>query len=311
MLRKWPLILIAVVLILGSCGLGGDGVLGDNPSKEADVVDTVDQTLPTAAKLPAFEGNFVDTKEDAFALAYEPLLIIMQNLSSSDLPALFSIHPALSAARAVETGTIEPVEWNHDTELIPGATLTGFVRGSWTTSFADEGPARGDYVQADYQTQMALDFDNLTEDSSDILIAGKYSFDGSLKGKLVEFTKVDPLTVRIGGTLAVTGGYAFTISDKVNDRGIKVITDIRITGITPQTITIGSLFPQDEEDEDYSVNSDEVVAMLEDIQSPFRQFTIKMEIYDNNNKRRYSETVNANDLFNEVDLDELFSPKDE
>jgi hypothetical protein len=193
---------------------------------------------------------------------------------------------------------MDPITWNHDTTLIPGAEINGFVRGSYTGSFdEEEGPAVGNYVQADFETKIAVAIGEITDPISKIKVAGKYTVDGSVNGKLVEFTKLEPLTVRLGGTLAVTGGYAFTISDLTNGKGIKVITTITLKGIKNQTIDLGGFISLGGNSEGGSVDPSE---FLEDVPNPFTQFTVTAEIYDNNNKRRYSETTNFNELLNLV-----------
>jgi hypothetical protein len=284
-------IIAACSLVIGSCNMGGGGSNLPNNNTDGDSVK-VDLSLPKAADLANFEGDFPSNKDDALELAIKAIAPMTSlDFEGMDFESLIPDLPipgtkgsSSSYSRAVETVPIEYQEWVNES-LGTGVTLTGFIQGSTTVSFKkDEEFSKGDYVEAAAQSKMAVDINIPGEDLS---VKGKYTFDGDVYGK-AEITALDsegePSKGRISGTVKLDTGYALSVSDKESSLGVKAIAAFKVSGKPNMSLTFS----------DYE--NPEFDQIVQTIRNSSLKISVELGIYDNNGKRRYTETYGLEDL---------------
>jgi hypothetical protein len=258
---------ITAALFLGACRTD------DNPPSDPVAVNP---TLPDVPDLPGFSADandpvsFVSSKEEAFQLAGDTLTLVINSLEPifGSLP----IGGEFLNIRAAKTETIEEII-NNDT-TIPGAVVTGFVQGSTTASFADEDnpfSSDGDSAEINLRAKIAIDYENYKKD--DFIINGKCHLAGDpIYGKGAR----KPEAITIDGTVKLNGGYALSISDTNKKIGAKIILDLQIEGIKSINLI-------DEPNFD----------TLADL---FTKFAVKVDVYDNEDTRHYSESYGLDDF---------------
>jgi hypothetical protein len=241
-----------------------------NGTVSPDPVD-VDLSLPAVSALPDFEGDFPATEADAFRLFKDAFGLVGQKQESMAPPDFTDLTPGASY-RAVQTENINKI-FRGDTTILPGASVTGFVLGTVTSSIAQEGsPTQGDYVATSLRSKMAVDFNNVTGGS--LTVKGKYMVTENVNLR-TEWTQVSPIpSMTYSGTVNADGGYAFSISNSGTKKGLKAVVTLQIRGIN--TIVLGL-------DMDLS-------ALI----NPFTKFEVVVELYDNSNVRKHRKTYDFN-----------------
>jgi hypothetical protein len=253
--------------------------------------------LPAASDLPVFEGDFVASEAEAQELLNDVIEYISQDQGSLDLlsglddfdggisfnrRSLRSANPLARTAPAlsVQNETFGPIVYTDNTSEIPGAVLNGRIQGSVKSSFAQDGEiSKGDYFETSITATLNIDFTNVNRYGT--TIKGKCETDEKLYEKVEYTSSWDrenfSYSLSLSGTVNAAAWYGLSISK--GGKGMKVRVRQSVRGIEPLTLTI----PDDLFSESYR----------EKMTNIYTGFLYEVEIYDNNNQRRYSKSITS------------------
>jgi hypothetical protein len=249
-------------LVFTACSTGsGGGGDGDPVS--------VDLSLPNIRDVADFEGDFVSNDTEAKELvqtAFEEI--------GGIVPTDGMNYSVGSIARSAYSDPFEEI-FDHDTTVLPGAVVTGFVQGNERGSVADDdnpGESVGDYMEMSLRIKLAIDFKNVEQ--GDCTVKGKYTVDENayLKGQI---TSINPpkgdLTIRYD----VSDGYAISISK--GGKGLKFVMKLQ------------GKINKETKGEDASILDNL------DIGNSFDTYKLSLEVYDNDNVKNeaYSKTFTS------------------
>jgi hypothetical protein len=233
----------------------------------------------------------VENKEEVLSLAGEALAAVMGDF---DLPIPLEsyVNPG---ARAVQTETID--EKFEQESTTAGVTVTGFVQGTATSSFADDTDLSqpGDYAEINLRSKMEITCNNLS--SGYLTINGKYYFQGDpIRGKV----EVGTDAIKVSGTVRLTGGYALSVSDSRRKIGAKLVLDLDVRGIEPITIS-PDVFSDFGEDPLGDYQDAPLNYYQENFPNPLTSAVLTIEVYDNANVSQGKLTYNADELYGLID----------
>ncbi|MDR1128466.1 MAG: hypothetical protein LBL20_04065 [Treponema sp.] len=261
-----PALALAFGLVLTGCPSDSGGG-NDDPVP-------VNLSLPRIEDVADFTGVFVSSETEAQGLvetAFEEIGGILDTTSLQN--NAYSVSRSMS--RAVYSEPYEEI-YDHDTMVLQGAEVTGFVQGKDTMSAADDdnpGETVGDYMETSLRIKLAIDFDNVTQHNS--IIKGKYTVDENMYYK-ARLTSINPPKGDLTISYDVLDGYAVSISK--NGRGLKFV--MTLDGkINRRTIEI-----------------DDVESFgLENIGNLFNTYKLTLDIYNNANEKQeqYSKTFTS------------------
>jgi hypothetical protein len=243
---------LAFGLSFTACSTGSGGSDGDPVS--------VDLSLPRIEDVPSFTGNFVSNETDA------------QDLVQAAFEEIGGIVPTdgmnYSVGSIARSAYSEPFEeiFDHDTKVLPGAVVTGFVQGNERGSVADDdnpGESVGDYMEMSLRIKLAIDFKNVEQDNC--TVKGKYALDENAYLK-AQITSINPpkgdLTIRYD----VSDGYAISISK--GGKGLKFVMKLQ------------GKINKETKGEDASILDDL------DIGNSFDTYKFSLDVYDNDNVKK-------------------------
>jgi len=275
--NRFALLILAAVFAFTAAGCK------EEPNKEPI---SVNLSVPSVKNLAEFEGNIVQTKDEAIELLTQTIGVIIGGMEGapmmSKLPAMLQNKQSLlpGAARAVYADTMDPIIIN---EKIPGfGSIKGFIEGSSKYYFKSEYvDSVNDYSQMSFNTKMAvtLDYDD------GAIIKGKCALSGSFSMKEV-VTAVDEddwasayeLSLKVKTSI----NTALSISDGV--KGMKLIMKMSINLNETIDIDIYDLDPEAIGD---------LLTLYDD------SLDLDIKVYDNNNELQFSielDDINFSDL---------------
>jgi hypothetical protein len=267
---RWGVLALALTfgLVLAGCDNGGGG---GNTGGESDPI-AVDVSLPPIKDVASFTGTFVSSETEAktlVAAAFTEIGGISDVSSSQD-----NLRSVLSISRSVRSEPYEAI-YDHDTSLLSGAEVTGFIQGKETMSAADDehaGETVGDYMEMSLRAKLAIVFEGATRNGS--TIKGKYGIDENLyyKGQV---TATNPLKGSLTLSSGAEDGYAISISK--NGRGLKLVMNIQSkVNKTIRDFDVAAFDP-------------------DDIGALFDTYRLSIDIYDNDNAKNeeYSKTFTS------------------
>jgi hypothetical protein len=252
-----PAVLLA--LVLTACPTGSDN--------GSDEPVSVDLSLPPIQEVAAFSGTFVSSETEAKDLvktAFEEIANI-SDTSSLQSSSVSSVSQSIS--RSVYSEPYEQI-FDHDTTVLPGAEVTGFVEGRQTISAADDnnpGGTVGDYMEMSLRAKLAIDFNDVTQNHA--TIKGRYSDDENMYSKMVRTATNISITI----SFDASAGYAISISK--GGKGLKFVMQ-----------TQGKINRK-------TIQGDE--STLDDTSGLFDIYKLSLDIYDNDNVKQYSKTFTS------------------
>lgn len=271
MKRKGFSSLPVIVLALGLAFAGCDNGTTDNGGGGENDPISVDLSLPRIEEVGAFSGTFVSSESDAKSLVATAFTEI-EEISGISSSVNNTRSLSRSISRSVHTEPYEEI-YDHDTSILSGAEVTGFIQAKETMSAADDdrpGETVGDYMEASMKGKLAIVFTGATQKGSSI--KGKYGIDESLYYKL-QVTAINPVKGDLTISSNASDGYAVSISK--GGKGLKFVMSIE-NKINNKTINVDS----------FDVN---------DIGELFDTYRLTLDIYDNNNVKQdqYSKTFTS------------------
>jgi hypothetical protein len=291
--RRWFLLFGATAvlfLVLGSCKTEAGGPSPTDPPSGL--------TLPPVEDLPSLgedgeDGEdvvFPTDKDEALYLAERGMGlawgVVMESLDGifDKFSEDFSGFTNSSYARAADSRDInEPIDYEASDA---GAKVTGLIKGSLTTSFADTdftaedwSPSPGDFVEI---KNLSADIEAVIDERSQgsLTVAGKFTAKGSAAGK-VSFTNGDN-PINITSNLSGDGGYALSVFDSDSKQSLKAVIKVSIIGGINKNIA----------------SPEELESLTDDIESLFSKFDFSITIYDNDGIQKFHEILDPNDLGN-------------
>ncbi|MDR1410978.1 MAG: hypothetical protein LBI91_02090 [Spirochaetaceae bacterium] len=241
----------------------------DSGGGESDPI-SVNLSLPPIQDVEAFTGTFVSDETEAKDLVGTAFTEIAGISDISSLQnSVYSVSRSIS--RSVYSEPYEEI-FDHDTTLLQGAEVTGFVQGETTASAADDnnpGSTVGDYQEVSLKAKLAIVFKDVTRNGS--TIKGKYGIDESMYYKL-RLTSINPQKGEIAISSSATDGYAVSISK--GGKGLKFVMEMQ-GKVNNKTIPVDGSFDPD------------------DIGDLFDTYNLSLKIYDNDNEEQYSQTFTS------------------
>ncbi|MDR1301221.1 MAG: hypothetical protein LBK43_01970 [Treponema sp.] len=230
---------------------------------------SVDLSLPRIEDVPSFSGTFVSNETDAKNLV---------QAAFEEIGGISPVQSEMNSVRSISRSVYsEPYEeiFDHDTTVLSGAEVTGFVQGKETMSAADDenaGESVGDYMEMSMRIKLAVDFQDITKNDS--IIKGKYSVDEDMYLK-AQITTINPPKGDLTISCDVSDGYAISISK--NNKGLKFV--MRLQGKVDKKMT---------------GQSTSILDNL-DIGNLFETYKLSLDVYDNANvkQEKYSKTFTS------------------
>lgn len=264
-------------MTLAGCG-GGDGDnFGNDPI-------TVNLSLPAIQSVASFGGTFADTEAEQKDLVKEAFEIIAalglsgggnggSNVPEPDYPMWNKKSISPDNSRAVQRGAYswgpEYETYDHNTTILPGAIVTGFLKASGKGYYKDEyGDSAGDYDEENLAGKLSIDFPNVTKNSA--TLNGKYVLDGTSYEKW-QVISTNPRKERITENSNVNHGYALSISK--GGSGIKFVMQETIkVNINNLEWTYEQGYPN---------------------YSNYITYKLTLNVYDNSNSPKLTKTFNS------------------
>jgi hypothetical protein len=244
--------ILAMVLVFGLVLVGCDD--GASSEEDTDPI-AVDLSLPAIKDVPNFSGTFVSSQTEAETMVKDSFVGITGLLSGlTDVSS-----SSRSVHKSVQTEPISEI-YDHDRTIVKGAEVTGYIQGNYTWSVADDdkpGQNNGDYQEISIKIKLAIDFDEVS--ANGFTIYGKYGFNEESYQK-AQMQSPEEILVTMRQKLA--DGHIFSVSK--NGKGLKFM--IHLTASANYT---------------GSVDDD----MLD-----FDNYSFTIDIYDNNNEKKYSKS---------------------
>jgi hypothetical protein len=267
----WLPVILPAFGLIASALLTLAGCDNGTPIGENDPI-SVDLSLPRIEDVASFSGTFASSEQEAKSLVETAFTEIT---GISDISS--SVSNARSVSRSISRSVYsEPYEeiYDHNTTLLSGAEVTGFIQGKETMSAADDnnpGETAGDYMEMSLKSKLTIVFAGATRNGS--TINGKYGIDESIYYKL-QVTSTNPVKGSLTISSNASDGYAVSISK--NGKGLKFVMNVQ-SRVNNKTI-------RDIESFD-----------LDDIGELFDTYRLTLDIYDNNNvkKEDYSKTFTS------------------
>jgi hypothetical protein len=230
-LKRTVFLFTAALCLLAACSDDP----GNNPG---DDLPSVNLSVPSPSALPALATGVtvVNSKDQALKLfekAADPLMETMERIGKEDHEdnVNWSVR-GNSASRRVDSYSFDPVVYRNDKTVIPGASVTGYVKGSMTTNFKNETaePSPGDYTEFVEDAKFEID-----------LLEGITTTEVKVKGRLAAavYVKMRMETIeseREGNDTAISSDidekimYALTVTDLASSTGGRFILEITAKG---------------------------------------------------------------------------------
>jgi hypothetical protein len=228
-LKRTAFLLGAALCLLAACS-----------DDSGDDLPGVNLNAPSPSALPALADGVTVVADETAALALfgkaaDPLMEATERIGGEDHEdnVNWSVR-GNSASRGVSSYAFDPIVYRNDKTVIPGASVTGYVKGSFKSYSKDdkaEDPSPGDYTEFMEDAKFEVD-----------LLEGWTADDVEVKGRIASavYVKMRMETVASdtdwGYDTAVSSDidekimYALTITDLANHTGGRFILEITAKG---------------------------------------------------------------------------------